>query len=261
MSSRPSASHASPAEWDGEVYHRISDPQYEWATEVVDRAALHGDEVVLDAGCGSGRVTKLLVERVPDGRVIGVDGSESMIAKAREVLGPDVDLRVLSLTDIDLDQEVDVVFSNAVFHWIPDLDLLFSRLHRALKFGGRLVAQCGGQGNVAPLVQAIDEVSAEPRYAAHLADMERPWNFIAPEDAEPSLHAAGFEDVRCWLVDKRIAPDQPLEFLTTATLGSHLARLPDEDTRPFAEAVAAKLPSPLTLDYVRLNIDARRPAA
>jgi trans-aconitate 2-methyltransferase len=251
---------ASPREWDGEVYHRVSDPQFEWAKAVVERAKLNGNETVLDAGCGSGRVTELLVQRVPNGRVIGVDGSESMIEKAREVLGPDVELHVASLTDIEFDGVADLVFSNAVFHWILDHDLLFSRVHRALKPGGALVAQCGGEGNVAKLAEAIVEVASDSRYAQHFAGMEVAWNFSSPADTERRLHGAGFEDVECWLETKVVQPEEPLSFLSTVTLGPHLARLPAEDSEPFTEAVAARMPDPLTLEYVRLNIDARRPA-
>ncbi len=252
------ATGAAAREWDGEVYHRVSDPQFEWAREVLGRAALAGDETVLDAGCGSGRVTELLVEMLARGRVIGVDASESMIAKARQVLGPDVDLRVASLTELDLDREVDVVFSTATFHWILDHDLLFSRMHRALLPGGRLVAQCGGEGNVAALARAIAETAAEPRFAPHFDGMTAAWNFSSPAEAERRLRAAGFEQVECWLEPKPVTPAEPLAFLATVTLGPHLAVLPDEKAGPFTEAVAARMPDPLTLDYVRLNINARR---
>lgn len=257
--SRLETSHVGRTEWDAEVYHRVSGPQYQWATEVLDRVRLRGDEVVLDAGCGSGRVTALLVERVPRGRVIAVDASESMVAKARETLGPRADVRVSSLTELDLTEELDIVFSNAVFHWIPDHELLFRRLHDALRPGGRLVAQCGGEGNVASLRVAVGALASEPPYAEHLAGFEAIWNFSSPEAAGRRLRSAGFEEVECGLERKDVTPEDPLDYLQTAALGPHLARLPESLVGPFAEAVAERLPVPLTLDYVRLNIDARRP--
>ena len=249
-----------PREWDADVYHRVSDPQYEWAKEVLERVVeLRGDEVVLDAGCGSGRVTALVAERLPRGRVIGVDASESMIAKARQTLGERAELRVASLTELELEREVDVVFSNAVFHWISDHDLLFERLHRALKPGGRLVAQCGGEGNVASLARAIRDVAAAPSFAQHLDGLRGVWNFSSADDAERRLRGAGFEHVRCWLEPKPVTPEDPLDYLTAATLGPHMARLPEDLAPSFAAAVAERMGSPLTLDYVRLNIDAVRP--
>ena len=249
-----------PREWDAEVYDRVSDPQFSWAQEVLERLPLEGDEVVLDAGCGSGRVTEQLVSRLPRGRVIGVDASEAMIEKARERLGADADLRVADLAELELEAPVDTVFSSAVFHWIPDHDRLFSRLHAALRPGGRLVAQCGGKGNVASLVQVLIEVVAQEPFVEHFGDFKGIWNFATDGETEERLRGAGFDDVRCWLEQKLVTPEEPVAFLRTVTLGPHLARLPEELRQPFAEAVAEGMGAPLTLDYMRLNIEARRPA-
>ena len=138
---------------------------------MLDRLELSGDETVLDAGCGSGRVTRLLVERVPRGRVIGVDASPSMIAKARESLAATratFDLIVSDLLDLELPEPVDVVFSNATFHWILDHRRLFERLHAALRPGGRMEAQCGGIGNVDEFLQLDRERHGDERFAPYL---------------------------------------------------------------------------------------------
>ena len=124
---------AGPREWDAEVYDRVSDPQFEWAQEVLGRLELNGDETVLDAGCGSGRVTSCCSTGSREGRVIAVDGSESMVEMAREALGDRADVREVDLAELDMNEEVDLVFSNAVFHWIPDHDNLFARLHESLR--------------------------------------------------------------------------------------------------------------------------------
>jgi trans-aconitate 2-methyltransferase len=245
-----------PREWDAEVYDRVSDPQFEWSQEVIERLAAQPDETILDAGCGSGRVTEELVKRA--GRVIAVDAAEGMAQKARERLGPEADVRVADLAELDLGEQVDAIFSNAVFHWIPDHDRLFARLHATLKPGGRLVAQCGGRGNVASLVSVIIEVAADERFEPHFRDFEGGWNFAAPEETEERLRGAGFEDVRCWLQEKHVRPKEPLPFLRTVTLGPHLSRLPADLQTPFVDAVAEGMGEPLQLDYVRLNIEARR---
>jgi trans-aconitate 2-methyltransferase len=249
-----------PREWDAEVYDRVSDPQFAWALEVLERLPLQGDELVLDAGCGSGRVTEQLVSRLPRGRVIGADASEAMIEKARERLGPEAELRVADLAELELVEPVDAVFSNAVFHWIPDHDRLFARLHAALRPGGRLIAQCGGQGNVASLVHVLIDVVAQERFVEHFGDFKGIWNFASDDETAERLQRAGFEDVSCWLEQKSVTPEEPLAFLRTVTLGPHLAQLPQELRQPFAEAVADRMGEPLKLDYVRLNIEARRPA-
>jgi trans-aconitate 2-methyltransferase len=248
-------------EWDAETYDAVSDPQFEWGMEVLERLELRGDEVAVDAGCGSGRVTAELADRLPKGRVIAVDGSEAMVEKAKERLGDRADYLVSDLVELELDEPVDLVFSTATLHWIQDHDALFQRLRAALKPGGRLVAQCGGEGNVVRHTQAIAAVAADPEYAQHLTGAKGLWNFASPQETEPRLREAGFEDVRCWLQPKPVQPSRPLEFVTTVTLGPILDQLPEAKRQPFAEAVLEQEDEPLVLDYVRLNIEARAPDA
>jgi trans-aconitate 2-methyltransferase len=242
-------------DWDAATYDRVSTPQVEWAGPVIDRLGLSGDETVLDAGCGSGRVTQLLLERLPRGRVIAVDAAPSMVEKARELL-PDV--READLAALDLGgEQVDAVFSNAVFHWIPDHEALFRSLRRALRDGGRLVAQCGGSGNVERFHGVANEVGMEEPFAEHLAGWAGPWNFAGPDETRARLLSAGFTSAEAWLEDRPVKPDEPAAFIRTVCLGHHLDRLPDELRRPYVEAVVARCHDPLELDYVRLNIDAR----
>lgn len=248
-------------EWDAETYDAVSDPQFEWGMEVLERLELRGDEVAVDAGCGSGRVTEQLLARLPRGRVIAVDGSAAMVEKAKERLDERGGYLVSDLVELELEEPVDLVFSTATFHWIHDHDRLFRQLRACLEPGGRLIAQCGGQGNVASHAKAIAAVAARPEYAQHLEQSKGLWNFASPEETEPRLRNAGFAEVRCWLEPKPVQPAQPLEFLRVVTLGPILDQLPEEKRRPFAEAVLAEHEQPLVLDYVRLNIEARVPDA
>ena len=251
---------AGPRDWDAETYDRVSDPQFEWGMEVLDRLELAGDEVVLDAGCGTGRVTAELLKRLPDGRVLAVDGSPSMLEKARAALGDGVAYLEIDLSELEVEERVDVVFSTATFHWIPDHSVLFDRIREALVPGGHLHAQCGGAGNVARLGVAIAAVATGPRFAPHFEGMDVMWNFASADETTERLERAGYTEVRCWLEPKVIEPEQPLEFMRTVTLGPHLAMLPPELRDDFVEAVAAEMPEPLRLDYVRLNMEARSPA-
>ncbi|MDQ4131321.1 MAG: methyltransferase domain-containing protein [Actinomycetota bacterium] len=125
-------------DWDAATYDRVSDPQLGWGLELLDRLPLRGDEVVLDAGCGSGRVTRALLERLPGGRAIAVDASPAMVERARAALGSQARVLRGDLCELTLEEPVDAVFSNAVFHWIPDHARLFSRLRDVLRPGGRL---------------------------------------------------------------------------------------------------------------------------
>jgi trans-aconitate 2-methyltransferase len=229
--------------------------------EVLDRLELRGDEVAVDAGCGSGRVTAELLARLPNGRVVAVDGSAAMVEKAKERLGDRAGYLVADLVELELEKPVDLVFSTATLHWIQDHDRLFRRLRAALRPGGHLVAQCGGQGNVVAHAQAIAAVSARSEFAPHLTEAKGLWNFASPEETESRLRAAGFEDVRCWLEPKPVQPERPLEFASTVTLGPIIDQLPPEKRRPFAEAVLEQHQEPLVLEYVRLNIEASAPDA
>jgi trans-aconitate 2-methyltransferase len=244
-------------DWDAATYDRVSDPQVEMAREVLDRLPLRGGETVLDAGCGSGRVTAMLLERLPAGHVIAVDSSPSMVEHARRALGERATVLQASLTDLELDDPVDAAFSNAVFHWIADHDRLFERLFAALRPGGRLVAQCGGAGNVERFHRAADAVGAEPPYAAYLAGWTGPWNFAGADETAARLRRVGFADVDSWLEPRPVAPPDPGGYLRSVCLGYHLERLPEELRAPYVEAVRERCGP--ELDYVRLNILAARP--
>jgi trans-aconitate 2-methyltransferase len=247
-----------PRDWDAATYDRISDPQVAMAAPVLDRLALTGEETVLDAGCGSGRVTRLLLERLPRGHVVAVDAAPSMVEEARAALGDRATVLQSDLQELTVSEPVDAVFSNAVFHWVPDHELLFRRLFAALRPGGRLVAQCGGAGNVERFHAVARAVASEPPYAEHLAGWEGPWNFATPEATAERLAAAGFVDVETWLEPWPVRPPEPAEYLRAICLGHHLDALPAELRDGYVAAVVAGCGDPVELDYVRLNVVAAR---
>jgi trans-aconitate 2-methyltransferase len=243
--------------WHGATYDRLSTPMEAMGREVLERLPLDGGETVIDAGCGSGRVTEGLLARLPRGRVIGVDASASMIDAACERLGDRVELHVADLATLDLGVQADAILSTATFHWIADHDTLFARLHAHLRPGGLLVAQCGGRGNIASVHAAARATMAISPYAAHFRDWQGPWNFATPEDTERRLKAAGFGKARAWLMERPVTPDDAHGYLTEINLGAHLGHLPEALRSPFVDEVIARLGgSPVTIDYVRLNIDA-----
>ena len=246
-----------PRDWDATTYERLSAPLTAMGTDVLDRLVLRGDETVLDAGCGTGNVTRELYERLPRGRVIAVDAAPSMVDQARALLPADVDVRQADLLELDLGEQVDAVLSTATFHWVPDHDRLFANLHAALVPGGRLVAQCGGRGNVAEIKQAGLDVAGEPRFAAYFDGWTTDWTLAGPDETERRLHGAGFTDVWCWLSRVDVDPGDPAGYLSAICLGSFLARLPEDLHEPFVATALERLPDPLRLHYVRLNMLAR----
>lgn len=243
-------------EWNGASYDRISGPMEALGRQVLERLRLRGDETVLDAGCGSGRVTEALIERLPRGKAIAVDASSSMAQAARERLGPDADVRVLDLLELELQEPVDAILSTATFHWITDHERLFARLRAVLRPGGQLVVQCGGEGNIDQLRGVANEVLARAPYAEHFTDWHAPWNYAAPAVTEERLRAAGFAQAHCWLTPAPTQPEYPREFLQTIVLGPHVQQLPQELREPFMDDVLGALGEPVIVDYVRLNMDA-----
>ena len=256
-------------DWDGAAYHRISEPQFRWGMAVLARVDLRGDEVVLDAGAGSGRLTAELLERVPRGRVVALDRSPSMLAEARVHLarfGDRVRFVERDLLAIDFDETFDLVFSNAVFHWVLDHERLFAVLFRALRHGGRLVAQCGGAGNLKDVRELADEVGRSPELARHFEGWSAPWLYADAETTARRLERAGFRDVRTSTESAPTTfPDRTafVAFAERVVLRTHVARLPSAaERRRYLERVAdrSQRASPaFTFDYQRLNIEARRP--
>ena len=171
-----------PTPWDADTYDRASRPQQSWATEVLAR--LRGialDATVLDVGCGSGRVTESLLAIVPRGRVLAVDASPDMVALARDRLGERAQVWCQDALDLDLDEPVDAIVSTAALHWVPEHDRLWHRLAGAMRPGGVLEIQCGGEGNIEGVREVIDAVARER--APELLGFS-PWTFASPEETQ-----------------------------------------------------------------------------
>jgi trans-aconitate 2-methyltransferase len=247
-------------DWNAASYEKVSAPLEAMGREVLDRLHLRGDERVLDAGCGTGRVTAALLERLPRGEVVAVDASRAMIEELRARLGDRVEAQVADLTRLRLDRPVDAVLSTATLHWVLDHDAVFARLRDALAPGGRLVVQCGGEGNIAAVRRAIDAVAEREPFAAALRGWPGPWRFASPRDTARRLRRLGFADVWTWPQQVDVRPEDPQEYLATVVLGSHLERLPAGLHDDFAAAVLAAMDEPV-IQYVRLNVLARRPSS
>ena len=257
-------------EWDAASYHRISAPQTSWGQKVLDRLFLNGDERTIDAGCGSGRITGELMERLPRGRLIAIDRSWNMLitarANLRPVLGPRASFVQVSLPDLPFVDWADLVFSTATFHWIKDHDALFAGIFTALRSGGRLHAQCGGGPNLQRARELGATVMNDQPFKQYFVDWPGPWQYADAIATAERLTRAGFVAVETNL---EAAPttlateDDYREFVTTVIYHPHLERLPDAAARrAFIDRVtelAAKEPVPFMLDYWRLNMQARKP--
>jgi trans-aconitate 2-methyltransferase len=247
-------------EWDAGTYHRISEPQRAWGRAVLERLDLAGTETVIDAGCGSGSVTELILDAVPGGRVIAVDGSSEMAEHAREHLGARAEVIQSDLLALELDEVAGAVFSSATFHWILDHRRLFERIFSWLRPGGQLEAQCGGAGNLAGFFTIVERLGRREPFAA-LAQLPASWRFATAEETAQLLAEVGFADVRCWLEPNEVRPSEPRAYIETVCLGAHLEALAEDQRAHFVDEVHEAWGPDRVLGYLRLNISARRPPA
>lgn len=255
-------------EWDSSAYHRLSEPQVSWGKKVLSRLRLRGDEVVLDAGCGTGRLTAELAEALPHGRVVAIDLSQNMLKSAREHLGEafrwHVNLVTCDLLRLPFKRVFNGIVSTAALHWVLDHDELFLNMRQALLPSGWLEAQCGGGPNLARLRGRADKLAATAEFAPFFAGFREPWLFQDAKDAACTLRRAGFTDVESSVEPAMTLLDDArhyIEFVRNVILREHLQRLPNENLRDayMAELAeeSAKDDPPFSLDYWRLNLRGR----
>jgi trans-aconitate 2-methyltransferase len=242
------------------AYDNAPQPQQRWGARILGLIELSGDEVVLEAGCGTGRDAALLLERLPSGRLIAVDGSEQMLEQLRARLAGNLSRVTTVRADLQqplpIPEPVDAVFSVAAFHWVRDHAVLFKNLGKVLKPGGQLAADCGAVGNIARVRAAIASLKGEVQAAGA-------WNFATVDETRTRLAAAGFTDIDVSIMKDpvRMEPGEELErFLAAMVLGWHLQQLAGFEHRAFVRAVAEKIPDG-EIDYVRLTINARKARA
>jgi trans-aconitate 2-methyltransferase len=252
----------SQTDWNAAAYDDLSDPQFEWGMAVLETLQLRGDERLLDAGCGSGRLTEELLSRVPAGAVVALDSSPPMLEQARQRLsrfGQRVEFVRASLQEFALASRVDGIFSNAVFHWVPDHAAMFRCLHAALQPGGWLVAQFGGVGNLARAHRRADEVAEEARFKEYLAGVEYGAHFEDTANTRQRMEAAGFRvsEAKLHTVEARFQRRERYEaFLRTVVLRQVLAKLPEHLQNEFLEEISRRTlqeEGVYVLDYVRLT--------
>jgi trans-aconitate 2-methyltransferase len=267
-------------DWDAERYHRLSNPQLGWGRHVLERLAPDPNERILDLGCGTGRLTTELFAAMGEGLVVAVDRSEAMLRQAAAQhtwhRGPhpvDADKLPTRIHMVRADglhlpfvDAFDAVLSTATFHWILDHDLLFASIYRALVPGGRLVAQCGGAGNLASLLERSTELTTRKPYRKYFEDWRDPWLFADVPTTIVRLDRAGFRAIDVTLVPAPTTLDNRKtyrDFLSCVCVREHIARLPNDLQPAFLDALADRAADdspPFTLDYWRLNITARKPA-
>lgn len=254
--------------WDASAYHDVADVQLQWGLDLLDRHDWKGDEHVLDAGCGTGRLAHKILDRHPGARVVAVDVESGMAEQARRTL-EDHKKRVTVLegdvTALPVDGPFDLVVSNAVLHWVHDHERAYQEFHRVLRPGGHLLASYGGQGNLHGVHETARQVLAEEPFADHSTPVESPWNRQDQRSTLAFLEAAGFRHahVRLEPVDVTFEDDEQWRrFLQVVTLRTFLRALPQSLHERFLDRYmqrAREQGLERRLDFRRIFVDARRP--
>jgi trans-aconitate 2-methyltransferase len=252
--------------WDAETYDAISSIQEAWGRQVVERRIWQGNETVMDAGCGTGRLTKVLAQRVPAGIVYAVDIDCNMIKVATRNVKDAGNIKFLE-SDIStaiLPVKVDVIFSNAAIHWILDHRKLFENFWRILDNNGEIMIQCGGHGNLSRIISIIDDIAKYDEFKSYFRNWKESWYFAKPEDTSRLLQDIGFRDVGAYLMEDSATFANRncfALFAKTVVMKPYLARLPDPQKDQFLKLFLDEIETrhksvSWVMDYMRLNIRA-----
>lgn len=286
--------------WDARTYDQVSRlVQYRWGQQVIKWRKWHGDEIVMDAGCGSGLLTKQLAKQVPIGKVYAVDIDDNMIKRAKNNLKSLDNIEIIqsSFADVNLPTKVDVIFSNSALHWSQDHRMVFQNFWEMLKpmnsndiidinvgsniigSSGQLLIQCGGYGNLQEIIAVLERIARLDQFKGHFAGWTQPWHFAKAEDTGKLLQEIGYVNTKVYYSDDCVTlPNRRIysKFVKTVVMKSYLDhllshnddydsdKLKDLFLELFLDEVknsSGKLNKTWFLDFVRLNIIAYKPHA
>jgi trans-aconitate 2-methyltransferase len=286
--------------WDAHAYDQISYPvQYRWGQQVIEWRRWNGNEVVMDAGCGTGLLTRELAKKVPRGKVYAVDIDSNMIQQAMTNLQffDNVEIVQSSFTDVKLARKVDVIFSNSAFHWVQDHGKAFQSFWEILKpskihkgddsnyasqtdSSGQLLIQCGAYGNLQDIITVLERIAYSHQFYAYFTDWEQPWHFAKPDETDKLLEEAGYVNRNVHSTkDHAVFPNRNVyaKFIKTVIMKSYLEQLSlssnDNNTNDNEKLKALffdmflneikkysnRLGEQWRLDFIRLNIIAHTP--
>lgn len=228
-------------QWDADQYFQFSSAQQKWARETINKARLKPFENVLDVGCGDGKVTVEIAESVGEGKVLGVDSSESMISLAREKFTqsryPNLSFKVHDAKELNFKEEFDVILSNAALHWVDDHVKVLKGMYNSLKKGGRIVLQMGAKGNVPEAFFSVEKVVSDPEWSGYFEGMGFPYFFFNEDEYTSLVLQSGFGDYKIYIEEKnmRHKGKEALKGWIRTTWLPYTQKVPEEQREKFIE--------------------------
>ncbi len=251
--------------WDPERYERFREQRLRPGLDLIDLVEVRPGLQVVDLGCGTGRLTRALADRLPESSVLGIDHSAEMLARATEQAGSGVRFEQRAIDA--LEGEYDVIYSNAALHWLPEHQALIPRLFGHLRPGGQLAVQVPDNHNH-PVVLIRNAVVSSERFAAKLADAAAYPGVLQLHEYAELLHAAGGVEIdatqRIYAFEMASA-DAIVEFQSGTALLPYMKLLGETDQAAFIEAFRDLLRtryagSPVLFPFRRAFLSARRPS-
>lgn len=197
-------------------------------------------------GCGDGKVTVEIAELLPDGSVVGVDNSAQMIELAleRHPLHQcrNFSFEVMDACNLSFDSRFDVVFSNAVLHWVKNNKPVAEGLYKSLRHGGKILLQMGGEGNARKILSVLEEVQDDKEWLSYFEGFGFPYGFLGVDEYRELLNGAGFRIKRVELIpkDTRHEGKAGLEGWIRTTWLPYTERVPEEKRDKFISAISLR---------------------
>jgi trans-aconitate 2-methyltransferase len=255
--------------WDARTYDKVSsDVQLEWGRKLLEKKRRWiGNEIVMDAGAGSGNLTKILADKVPNGQVYAVDADSNMVLQAKSNLSAYRNVQVIrsSMDNVNLPTEVDIIFSNSALHWILDQAGVFSHFWQLLKPNGELLIECGGHGNIDRTLSLIFKIMQSDQFRKNFVNWKQSWYFPKPDETERLLQKARFKEIQVNLSKLTTTfsdRESFANFVKTVIMKAFLGYLPDANKKDqFVDAFLNEFErsgGAWSLDFMRLGIFARK---
>jgi trans-aconitate 2-methyltransferase len=254
--------------WDARTYDKVSsNVQLKWGHKLLDRRRWTGNEMVMDARAGSGNLTKVLADKVPQGQIYAIDADPNMVQDAKSNLSGCRNVQIFHsrMHEVNLPKEVDVFFSNSALHWILDQEGVFSHFWQLLKPNGELLIEYGGHGNVERPLSVIFKLIQSDQFKEHFVNWKQSWYFPKPDETERLLQKVGFKEIQVDFSSQIISFSDLHSFATfvrTVIMKPFLGYLPDANRKEqFIDAFCNAFEGrgwPWSLEFIRLTISARK---